>query len=157
MGKCSRFLVISLFLFCMVLMSGCNQQPQEIQQPPDSESAPPTQVPSPEPSLTPAEAVDAVQGWAVLAEKDDFSDVGMTDMLVDYISNKELSEALVKAGWDAENIHELNGFDRESLEQELDWLEEAADEDDIVFFYVATHGNHLIEHILWEEFFKEQW
>ena len=152
-----RISVLSLFLFSIVLLSGCNQQPQQIQQSLDSENVSTIPLPSPEPSLTPTETVDSVQGWAVLAEKDDFSDVGMTDMLVDYISNKVLSETLVKAGWDAENIHELDGFDRASLEQELDWLEEVADENDIVFFYVASHGNHLIYNIAWDEFFKEQW
>ena len=35
---------------------------------------------------------------------------------------------------------ELN---RESLTSELDWLAENADQDDLVFVYVAAHGRYL--------------
>ena len=98
-----------------------------------------------------------VEGWAVLAAKDDYSDVGMTDMLVDYIDNTRLLEALEKSGWNPNHIHEVREFNRESLQTELDWLEEVADENDLVFLYVTSHGKYLSDIVLWGEFFPEQW
>jgi hypothetical protein len=79
----------------------------------------------------------AVRGWAVLAEKDDYSDVDMNDLLVDYIGISHMRQALEDSGWAADHIHEVREFDRETLRDELDWLAENADEDDVVLLYVA--------------------
>ena len=98
-----------------------------------------------------------VEGWAVLAEKDDYKDVGMADLIVDYIDIIRVREALVKQGWDPDQIHDLKEFTRKDLEEELDWLEENADDNDIVFFYVTSHGNYLSEVVSWRKFFGEQW
>ncbi|MDY6877133.1 MAG: hypothetical protein SWK90_13155 [Chloroflexota bacterium] len=48
-----------------------------------------------------------MQGWAVLAEKDDYSDVDMSDLLVDYIGITQMSQVLEDAGWEPGQIHEL--------------------------------------------------
>ena len=98
-----------------------------------------------------------VEGWAVLAAKDDYDDVGMTAMPVDYIDNARLLEALEDSGWDTDHIHEVREFNRESLQSELDWLEEVADENDVVFLYVTSHGKYLSDVVLWEDFFAEEW
>ena len=157
MYRNSHYAVIGLFLLSIILMAGCKHPPQQIQQNLDADNTL-TELSGPlEATSTPTEEVDLVEGWAVLAEKDDYTDVGMTNMLVDYISNKILNETLINAGWEADHIHELQGFDRASLEAELDWLEMAADENDIVFFYVASHANHLLDIVMWEDFFKEEW
>ena len=98
-----------------------------------------------------------VDVYAVLAEKDDYSDVGMSDLLVDYIDIQRMREALEEMGWPAEQIRDLKEFDRESLQVELDWLEEVADENDLVFFFVTGHGTYLRKNVDWNSFFPEEW
>jgi hypothetical protein len=98
-----------------------------------------------------------VNGWAVLAEKDDYSDVEMTDLLVDYINITQLRQQLLDAGWQESHIHELREFDREALQDGLGWLAGSADQDDIVFLYVAAHGKYLREVVTWGEFFAADW
>lgn len=98
-----------------------------------------------------------VEVYAVLAEKDDYKDVSMTDLLVDYIDILRLREALEKLGWPAENIRELREFSREDLMAELDWLEENADANDLVFFYVTGHGRYLSDEVVWRGFFPTEW
>lgn len=99
---------------------------------------------------------DPVDGWAVLAEKDDYKDVGMTDMLVDYVDIAVMRQALEKAGWNPEQIHDLREFDRESLQAELDWLETSADENDIALLYVTGHAGYLVDEQWWQ-FFDSEW
>ncbi|RLD98383.1 MAG: hypothetical protein DRJ13_11030, partial [Bacteroidetes bacterium] len=98
-----------------------------------------------------------VEVWAVLAAKDDYSDVGMTDMLVDYIDLNRVRDALISLGWDMEQMHFLKGFDQMDLQAELDWLQENADENDLVFFYVTAHGTYLRKNILWNSIFPPEW
>jgi len=98
-----------------------------------------------------------VHGWAVLAEKDDYGDVGMTDLLVGYINITQLRQRLLDAGWQQDHVHELREFNRETLQDDLDWLAENADQDDIVFLYVAAHGKYLREVVAWDEFFAAEW
>ncbi len=98
-----------------------------------------------------------VQGWAVLAEKDDYSDVDMTDLLVDYIGVTQMRQVLEESGWAPKHIVELREFDRESLQDNLDWLAENADQDDVVFLYVAAHGSYLRAVLVWDEFFADEW
>jgi hypothetical protein len=109
-------------------------------------------------NLQPAnEDAGPVEVFAVLAEKDDYKDVGMTDLLVDYIDNARLREALISLGWPADSIIELREFDRMDLESELDRLAIEADANDLVFFYVTGHGRYLSDVISWNSFFPEEW
>jgi hypothetical protein len=100
---------------------------------------------------------DVINGWAVLAEKDDYSDVDMTDLPVDYINIAQLRQVLVDSGWQEDHIREWRGFDREDLQKALDWLADVADENDVVFFYVAGHGTYLRETVGWSDFFAADW
>jgi hypothetical protein len=93
-----------------------------------------------------------VQGWAVLAQKDDYSDVDMTDLPVDYAGIVRLRPLL-----EDYHIHELREFDRQALEEELDWLAENADQDDIALLYVAAHGRYLSHVLAWDQFFGAEW
>ena len=97
------------------------------------------------------------QGWAVLVEKDDYSDVDMTDLPVDHIGIAQMRQVLEDSGWGPEHIHELREFDLGTLQGSLDWLEENADEDDVVFLYVAAHGKYLRDVLAWGEFFAAEW
>jgi hypothetical protein len=106
--------------------------------------------PSPAPASAPGDGL--VRGWAVLAQKDDYSDVDMTNLPVDYagiVSMRPLLEDY--------HIHELREFDRESLEEELEWLAENADQDDIALLYVAAHGRYLSHVLAWDQFFGAEW
>ncbi len=98
-----------------------------------------------------------VQGWAILAQKDDYSDVDMTDILVDYIGAAQMRQVIEAGGWDSDHILELPEFDLRTLQDGLDWLEENADEDDVVFVYVAAHGSYLRDVLVWDEFFAPEW
>jgi len=98
-----------------------------------------------------------VQGWAVLAEKDNYDDVEMTNLPVDYIGITQMHQLLLDSGWQEAQIHEAREFDRESLTSELDWLAENADQDDLVFVYVAAHGRYLRDVLRWSVFFGREW
>jgi hypothetical protein len=98
-----------------------------------------------------------VRGWAVLAEKDDYDDVQMTNLPVDYIGITQLHRLLLDLGWREGHIHEAREFDRESLTAELDWLAENADQDDLAFVYVAAHGRYLRDVLRWSLFFGREW
>lgn len=98
-----------------------------------------------------------VQGWAVLAEKDNYDDVLMTNLPVNYIGITQLHQLLLDSGWQETQIHEAREFDQEGLIAELDWLAENADQDDLVFVYVAAHGSYLREVLLWSNFFGREW
>ncbi len=98
-----------------------------------------------------------VEVFAVLAEKDDYKDVGMSDLLVDYVDNARLRDTLESLGWPAEDIIELREFTRWDLEAELDRLELKADANDLVVFYITAHGRYLSDVIVWGDFFPEEW
>ena len=98
-----------------------------------------------------------VQGWAILAQKDDYDDVNMTNLPVDYIGITQMRHALENAGWEPEHIRELREFDRESLQAGLDWLAKSADRDDVVLLYVTAHGMYLEKVLVWDEFFAGEW
>lgn len=100
---------------------------------------------------------DEVEGWAVLAEKDDYEDPHMADIPVDYIDIIRMRQALERLGWSPDHIHELREFDREGLQAELDWLAASADENDIALFYVTAHGSYLDDILAWDQFVPDEW
>ena len=104
-----------------------------------------------------AEVDDHVTGWAVLAEKDNYDDVDMTNMPVGHIGLEQMRAVLEDAGWRADRIQELREFDRTALEAGLDWLEDNVQEDDLVLVYVASHGRYLQDVLRWGDFFAAEW
>jgi hypothetical protein len=112
---------------------------------------------SPTQASPPSSDDAAVEGWAVLAEKDDYSDVDMTPLPIDYANLSKLRQALLDLGWQEDHIQEVREFDRESLRQALGWLAENTDEDDAVFVYVAAHGMYLRRVVEWSDFFAADW
>ncbi|MCP4542192.1 MAG: DUF885 family protein [Chloroflexi bacterium] len=164
--------VVAAFVL-IALLVGCRQvEPSQVTEPTalpvlTKTPVPPTKAPIPPTAAsvlladTPIppmpENTDTVEGWAVLAQKDDYSDVDMTDLPVDYAGITQMRQVLEDSGWDPGHIHELREFDRETLVNDLDWLEQNADEDDVVFLYVAAHGSYLRDVMLWSEFFADEW
>jgi hypothetical protein len=98
-----------------------------------------------------------ITGWAVLAEKDDYSDVDMADLPVDYVGIQQMRQVLEGVGWDPDQIHDVEEFDRNTLQDELDWLEVNAAEDDLVLVYVSAHGRYLRDVLTWDDFFADEW
>lgn len=147
----SLFIITTLIT---LLLSACDARKSPVQEIPGKDSAASPADESAAPSLAPGNPVEV---YAVLAAKDSYSDVGMTNMLVDYIDLKRVRDALTSLGWDLEQIHFLKGFGRADLQAELDWLEENADQNDLVFFYVTAHGTYLRINIDWDEFFADEW
>lgn len=98
-----------------------------------------------------------VQGWAILAERDHYEPVFKPDLPVDYIDIARMRQALEASGWQSDHIHSLRDFDRQSLQAELDWLKETADENDIVLLYVSAHGYYLRDGVGWRHFFADHW
>jgi hypothetical protein len=142
MSKNLRTLVF-LFVFLAGMPGGCS--------PASTPSAiPPTPIPE-------GSSDDRVEGWAVLAEKDHYADVGMTELPVDYVDIARVRAALEARGWASDHIHDVREFEQASLTTELDWLEKHADENDIVFLYVTAHGRYLSHVLHWNNFVPAEW
>jgi len=116
--------------------------------------APPT--PAPTPTAIPSLPLSG-DGWAVLAEKDDYDDVQMANLPVDYINVARLHQLLLDSGWQDSHVRQVREFERDTLQEGLDWLEANAGPDDVVFLYVAAHGKYLNDVLRWREFFAQEW
>ncbi len=129
--------------------------------PPTATPIPPTAPPiSATPTLAPSSrpAGDGlVNGWAVLAEKDNYDDVKMTNLPIGYTNTLQLRQVLLNLGWQASRIREVREFDQASLRQSLDWLAKNADADDIVLLYVAAHGKYMSDVVKWSDFIAADW
>ena len=98
-----------------------------------------------------------VEGWAVLAEKVYYEAPNEHDRPVDYIDITLMRQALEVSGWNPDHIHDLREYTQETLRAELNWLEEIADENDIVILYVTGHASYLRDEVLWRDFFADEW
>jgi formylglycine-generating enzyme required for sulfatase activity len=115
-------------------------------------SATPTFAPSSRPTSD-----GVVNGWAVLAEKDSYDDVKMTNLPIGYTNTLQLRQVLLGFGWPASRIREVREFDQASLRQSLDWLANNADADDVVLLYVAAHGKYMTDVVRWSDFIAADW
>jgi len=95
--------------------------------------------------------------YAVLMEKDQYDDVWMSNLRVDYVSMGLIEDLLLEAGWTSDNIHAVPEFTQDDIVQQLNWLEEQTDGDDLVFFYVASHGRYLSDVINWSQVVPPEW
>lgn len=129
--------------------------------PPTATSITPTAPPvsaTPTVTLPSRQAGDGVvNGWAVLAEKDNYDDVKMTNLPIGYTNTLQLRQVLTEFGWQASRIRELREFDRSSLRQSLEWLAQNADADDMVLLYVAAHGKYMTDVVKWSDFIAADW
>jgi hypothetical protein len=160
----SRILLPSLlFILLSACSLGTTKTPSAI---PSAISSPthtrtiPTATERPSTTETPTlEATQeaGVQGWALLADKNFYSDVGMADLPVDYVNLKRVRQVLLDSGWQESHIQELYEFDQEGIRQGLNWLAEQADEDDLVLVYISSHGSYLHESVHWGDFFLMDW
>lgn len=98
-----------------------------------------------------------VEGWAVLAERDQYEPLYKPDLPVDFIDITRMRQALESSGWKSDHIHSMRDFTSQTLQAELDWLEDNADSNDVVLMYVTAHGYYLRDRIGWRHFFAAQW
>jgi len=122
----------------------------------------PTAAPTTAPPLTPAPSPQpsgdgVVDGWAVLAERDYYSEYGMADLPVDYVNVERVHQLLLDLGWEEGHIREVREFDQDGLRDALDWMASSADADDLVFLHVSAHGQFLHEGVSWTTFFPPEW
>lgn len=160
----SRMSLLCLLTLCL---SACSTGTLEVPQ--ETPSATPTlshlaststatALPTPSATSSPESNGDGVvTGWAVLAEKDDYSDVDMVDLRVDYINLKRMRQVLLDKGWKQNQILELIEFDQTSLREALKWLSEQADGDDLVIVFISSHGMYLQQNIHLEDFILMDW
>jgi CubicO group peptidase (beta-lactamase class C family) len=153
----------------LVILAACGPTPTQdsvLAGTPQSTLVPATDTLSPTgvsmtPTVAPTPATlttgGTVQGWAVLAQKDDYDDVDMADLPVDYAGVTQMQQVLEDFGWQPDHIRELREFDRETLQEGMDWLAESADQDDVVLLYVAAHGMYLKRVLAWDDFFADEW
>jgi len=131
MKKLTYFKVFVLLVIILILVTGCEKIKLSVENP--------------------------VEGWAVLAEKDKYVPPFKPDMLVDYIDVTRMRQVLDNSGWNPDHIHELREFNQGTLQVELDWLEENADENDVVLMYITAHGYYLRNGLGWRNFFAGEW
>jgi len=161
---CVLLLLVASLAACTSAVPAANPAlPTPTPVPPTATAVPPAEMPTlapPTPAPTPA-AIPSLplssDGWAVLAEKDDYDDVQMTNLPVDYVNVARLHQLLLDSGWQASHVRQVREFDRDTLQEGLDWLEENAGPDDVVFLYVAAHGKYLNDVLRWREFFAQEW
>jgi hypothetical protein len=89
--------------------------------------------------------------YALIAERNRYSDIGMSDLEVEYRNTKRVRDFLLGAGWPADGIRALRDFDEDDLATALRRLRREADGNDLVFVYVFGHGRHLSDRIDWDE------
>ncbi len=123
-------------------------------------AVPPTPTPFATPTLAPTPVFSpTVEGWAVLAVKEEYSDVGWSadlNLQSGFINLYQLRDLLLYLGWSEDHILELRDtLDQEHVQAALQWLAERADENDVVLFYIGGHGTFLREQLDWADLAQE--
>ena len=107
---------------------------------------------------SPSVSSSKVEGWAVIAEKDDYSEIPDEQNLpIDHINLEQIKQLLLEYGWDESHILELREYNQNDIDQSLEWLSENAAENDLVFFYIAGHDSYLNDSLDWQDFFPQRW
>ena len=164
----NRWLCLKIILLIVLLVAGCSRDaPASVQitNTPIPLNPSPT-IPSPEghnekQELKPVEnqlTRQGVQGWAVLAAKEDYSDTGDVDLDTGFLNLHQIRTLLDYYGWQDDHIQELrDNFGTDDIRKSLDWLETVADQDDVVLFYIQGHASFLRDGLDWHTFFREEW
>ena len=93
--------------------------------------------------LATPEIEDLQEGWAVLLEMNDFPG-SSSDLATNFSDTKKWNTTLNALGWRSDHIYILNGLlNRSNCENSVNFLIQSADENDIVLFYIFSHGTWL--------------
>lgn len=100
---------------------------------------------------------DPAEGWAVLMETNDFPE-GYADLPVDFVDIERMQNMLVYHGWQKDHmLIKKDGITPETVKEGLEYLKENADENDIVLFYIGSHGGYIRHDLRWNETFPLWW
>ncbi|SHK12059.1 caspase family protein [Paramaledivibacter caminithermalis] len=95
--------------------------------------------------------------WVVLMEMNQFPQ-GFTDIPVDYINSERMKDMFVKLGVEEDHILvKKDDMSLEAVKDSISWLDENSQQDDLVFFYIATHGSWLREKLNWNKLLAPKW
>jgi hypothetical protein len=86
---------------------------------------------------------DSEVGWAVIMEMLEYPE-GWSDIPTEHADSEKWNDTLHALGWDSDHIrilHEEITFG--GIVDEFEWLEENADENDAVVFFVFAHGTWM--------------
>lgn len=98
-----------------------------------------------------------MEGWAVLMEINDFPE-GYTDLPVDFVDIERLQNMLVHHKWQKNHILvKKDMIAQETVREGLQYLKENADANDIVLFYIGSHGEYILYDLKWNEIFPSLW
>lgn len=101
--------------------------------------------------------LESSRTWVVLMEMNNFPE-GFSDIPVDYINSKRMKDMFVKLGLEESQILvKQDNMSIEAVKNSIDWLNENSHENDLVFFYIATHGSWLREKLFWNELIAPKW
>jgi hypothetical protein len=99
---------------------------------------------------------DPVEGWAALLETNDFPE-GYSDVPVDFVDIERMQEMLVYHGWEKDHIIVYkDGLTPDIVREGVHHLLKA-DENDIVLFYIASHGGYITRELQWYTVFPPLW
>lgn len=100
---------------------------------------------------------DPVEGWAVLMETNDFPE-GYSDLPVDFVDIQRMEDMLEYHGWQKEHMWiQKDGITPETVKKGVEYLKKHADENDIVMFYIASHGGYIRHDLKWNDTFPFLW
>jgi len=109
-------------------------------------------------TTTKQSAASRVTGWAVLAAKEDYSDTGGTDIKTGFLNLHQMKALLAYYGWEDGQILEIrDNLGMAEIRAALDWLEQVAEEDDLVLFFIQSHSSYLRDGLEWHSFFPDEW
>lgn len=107
--------------------------------------------------LVVAASDDPAEGWAVLIETNDFPE-GYADLPVDFVDIERMQDMLVYHGWQKDHmITRKDGITPETVKEGLEYLKMNADENDVILFYIGSHGGYIRHELRWNETFPLLW
>lgn len=95
--------------------------------------------------------------FVVLMEMNNYPE-GYSELDNGFKNIKDLETLFKSLGVPEENI--LMKFDElkvEDVNETFDWINEKANEDSVIFYYVGAHGSYLSKGIMWNDFVPAQW
>lgn len=103
-------------------------------------------------------SASGVTGWAVLAAKENYSDTGGTDIETGFLNIHQMKALLAYYGWQDDHILEIRDtLGVGEVRAALDWLEQVANEEDVVLLFIQAHSSYLRDELKWHAFFPDEW
>ncbi len=97
------------------------------------------------------------EGWAAILEMNDFPG-SYSDITTNYSDTKKWITTLKALGWKSDHMFILNGAqNRSNCENGVNFLIQSADVNDIVLFYIFSHGTWLLNEVEMLDWFPTLW